>query len=227
MIELYKVGRDFLSGTTKVKALDDITLEIQKQEFIAITGPSGSGKSSLLSLLAGLDRPTRGRILIDKKEISAMSEKELSLLRGKKIGFVFQNFQLISTMTALENVKLPAEIRGDFERAQKAEQLLKEVQLEARANHYPHQLSGGEKQRVAIARASIHQPQILLADEPTGNLDSKNGKIVIELLKKARRYAAIVLVTHNSSLAQMADREIILKDGKISKIIKHKQKKGL
>ena len=225
MIELYKVGRDFLSGTTKIKALDDITLDIQKQEFVAITGPSGSGKSSLLSLLAGLDRPTRGKILIDKKEISAMSEEELSLLRCQKIGFVFQNFQLISTMTALENVQLPAEIRGDFKTAQKAKQLLKEVQLEERGNHYPHQLSGGEMQRVAIARASLHRPQILLADEPTGNLDSKNGKIVIELLKKARSHAAIVLVTHNAALAQMADREIILKDGKVAKITKRKNKR--
>ena len=217
-------GFPFVDRRRRVRAVDGISFQIANKEFIAITGPSGSGKSTLLALLAGLDRPTKGQIFIDDEEINTMSEAQLSQLRGKKIGFIFQNFQLIPTMTALENVRIPAEIRGDYKTAKKAMSLLKQVHLGERANHYPHQLSGGEMQRVAIARAFILQPEILLADEPTGNLDTQNGNIVIDMLQKIGQNSTLILITHDHSLAELAQREIRLKDGKIDKIIKHHKK---
>ncbi len=224
MIEVQNLERSFPSGNTTIQAIVGLNFKVATREFVAITGPSGSGKSTLLALLAGLDRPTKGKIFIDNEEISTMHESQLSKLRGKKIGFVFQNFQLIPTMTALENVRIPAEIREDYKTAKKAMSLLEHVHLGNRANHYPHQLSGGEMQRVAIARAAIHRPEILLADEPTGNLDTQNGQIIIDMLQNIGKHSALILVTHNSALAKLAQREICLKDGKIEKIINHKQK---
>ena len=223
MIEVIDVGRDYSNAGVTLKAVDGINLKISEHEFVAITGHSGSGKSTLLGLLAGLDQPTRGKIYIQDENICSMNEEELSHLRGNKIGFVFQNFQLIPTMTALENVRLPAEIQGNRKFAKEALKFLEYVGLQKRAHHYPNQLSGGEMQRVAVARAAIHRPKIFLADEPTGNLDSKNGDLVIRVLQKIRKKSALVLVTHNASLAKMADREILLKDGKIVKIIRHKK----
>ncbi len=224
MLVLEKVGRKFQEGAKSLQVLHDISFEVGRKDFVAITGPSGSGKTTLLGLLAALDQPSEGKICLEGRDLGTFNEKELSELRGKKIGFVFQNFQLIPTMTALENVRIPAELRGDFQTARKAIELLERVQLAHRAHHYPHQLSGGEMQRVAIARATIHKPDLLLADEPTGNLDSKNGDLVVKLLQEMQRHATLILVTHNKELAKLAGREICLKDGNIQRVFHHKKK---
>ncbi len=224
MIRLEEIGRDYPSGDRQLTVLDDINLQINRDDFVAVTGPSGSGKSTFLALLAGLDRPTRGKLWIDGEEITTLSEDHLSLLRGRKIGFVFQSFQLIPTLTALENVRVPAELQGNFSLAAEANEALKGVGLAERAHHYPSQLSGGEMQRVAIARASITRPSILLADEPTGNLDSANGQLVMDLLVQLNRNSTLVLVTHNRQLAALADYEVQLEDGRIDKIVPHRQR---
>ena len=186
-------------------------------QFIAVTGPSGSGKSTLLGLVAGLDAPTTGDIRIDGQSINGMGEDELAQLRGKKIGFVFQAFHLISSLTAYENVLVPMEIAKYADSAGRARTLLEDVGLTPRSHHYPTQLSGGEQQRIAIARAFANNPSILLADEPTGNLDSQNGRHIFELLiqMNRRRGTTLVLVTHEQELAAMADRHIRLRDGRI------------
>ena len=222
MIRLENVGRDFISSENKVTVLNDISLQISKKEFVAITGPSGSGKSTLLGLLGTLDKPSRGKIFIANQNCNQMNEEKLSLFRGLNIGFVFQNFQLIPNLNALENIALPAQILRKKESIKKARRLLKEIGLEKREKHYPHQLSGGEMQRIAIARASIHKPSLLLADEPTGSLDKKSSEIVIKLLQKSSKQATLVLITHNLELAKIADREIQLQNGHIHKIIKRK-----
>ena len=222
MIEVQNLGRDFLKGESRLTVLTDVNFTIHELEFVAITGHSGCGKSTLLGLLAGLDTPTRGSIRIDGVEITGLSEDALSELRGRKMGFVFQSFQLIPTLTALENIQVPAEILGDDAARARAAELLERVGLTDRAHHYPGQLSGGEMQRVALARASVTQPKILFADEPTGNLDSKNGDIVMEMLLQQNRNCTLVLVTHNPLLAALADREIRLKDGRIHEIVTHK-----
>ena len=217
MIELYRVSKTVPSGGEALTILHELDMQIPDGQFVSIVGPSGSGKSTLLGLVAGLDAPTSGEIRIDGEEITRMSEDSLATLRGRKIGFVFQSFHLIPSLTAFENVLVPMEIAGVREAAERARRLLEDVELTARAHHYPSQLSGGEKQRVAIARAFSNDPSILLADEPTGNLDSRNGRHVFELMLEMnrRRGATLVLVTHDHELASVADRRISLRDGRV------------
>jgi putative ABC transport system ATP-binding protein len=218
MIIVRNLVKTLTSGSGRVEILRGIDLKVGKGEVLAIEGPSGSGKSTLLGLLAGFDSPTSGSIQLDGEEITAMGEDELALLRGRKLGFVFQSYNLIPTLTAEENVMLPMELRGDaLPAGQRARELLTAVGLEERLEHYPAQLSGGEQQRVALARAFAGSPSILLADEPTGNLDSATGEIVLELLLNLNRRqgTTLVLVTHDSALSRLADRIIRLRDGKI------------
>ena len=199
--------------------LKGIDLKIPRGQFAAVMGPSGSGKSTLLGLLAGLDTPTSGRILLDGEDITFLNEDQMALLRGRKIGFVFQSYHLVPTLTAEENVLLPLELAGNGHGGRaRARQLLERVGLGSRRDHYPVQLSGGEQQRVALARAFALQPPILLADEPTGNLDSATGEVVLELLLALNREqgATMVLVTHEQSIARCADRSIVLRDGLIA-----------
>lgn len=202
-----------------VEIIRDITFEIPDRQFTAIMGPSGSGKSTLLGLLAGLDWPTSGRIEIDGTDITDLSEDQMAVLRGRKLGFVFQAYHLVPTLTAIENVMLPMEMLGDERDGAlpRAQHLLKGVGLEDRSTHYPTQLSGGEQQRVALARAFMMRPSILFADEPTGNLDSKNGKHVLELLWNLNKEegTTLILVTHDETLASRSDRRIYLSDGRI------------
>ena len=197
--------------------LEGINLEIKKSESVAIVGASGSGKTTVLSLLAGLDNPTQGEIFLGGDEITAMDEEQRAHTRGNKVGFVFQTFQLLSSLTALENVMLPAELKKDSEAEQKALRLLQRVGLDHRSHHYPRQLSGGEQQRVAIARAFASSASILFADEPTGNLDSKTGAKIIDLIFElnAEFGTTLVLVTHDSRLADRCDRAIHISSGVI------------
>jgi putative ABC transport system ATP-binding protein len=216
LIQVRSLTKSIDTGTHRVDILRGIDLEIPKGQFAAIMGPSGSGKSTLLGLLAGLDSPTSGQVLLDGQDITALSEDEMALVRGRKIGFVFQSYHLIPTLTAEENVLLPMELAGrDSGGRERARELLGRVGLEGRFDHYPVQLSGGEQQRVALARAFALRPPILLADEPTGNLDSANGQIVLDLLLEMNREhgATLVLVTHEQSLAESAGRRIVLRDG--------------
>lgn len=218
IISVRGLTRSIHSGTHAVEILKGLDFEINRGQFVAIMGASGSGKSTLLGLLAGLDTPSTGEILIDGTDIAHMEEDELALLRGQKIGFVFQSYQLIPTLTAEENVLLPTELAGNGkEDTGRARELLQMVGLSDRLDHYPVQLSGGEQQRVALARAFILRPPLLLADEPTGNLDSRNGQHVLELLISLNRRegATLVLVTHDQQLAAYADRIITLSDGLI------------
>jgi putative ABC transport system ATP-binding protein len=197
--------------------LHSLDLIIPDGQFISVVGPSGSGKSTLLGLIAGLDAPTSGEIRIDGQVITEMDEDALAELRGEKVGFVFQSFHLIPALTALENILVPMEIVGVSDARERAQRLLEDVDLVARAHHYPSQLSGGEQQRVAIARAFANDPLILLADEPTGNLDSRNGRHVFELMVEMnrKRKATLVLVTHEHELSASADRRIWLRDGRV------------
>lgn len=217
MIELFNVTKQVPSGSETLTILHSLNLTIPDGQFISIVGPSGSGKSTLLGLIAGLDSPTSGDIRIDGESIVEMNEDLLALLRGKKIGFVFQSFHLIPALTAFENVLVPMEIAGVTDATARARQLLEDVDLTARAGHYPSQLSGGEQQRVAIARAFANNPSILLADEPTGNLDSTNGRHIFDLMVDIhqRRSATLILVTHEHNLAERADRSIALSDGRV------------
>ena len=205
------------NGARRVEILRGISLDIPAGQFVAIVGASGSGKSTLLGLLAGLDSPSEGEIWLDGAPIHNLAEAELAQVRGRKIGFVFQSYQLIQTLTALENVLLPYELNVEGSGLQQARRLLGEVGLSDRMDHYPVQLSGGEQQRVALARAFVAQPPVVMADEPTGNLDSTNGKIVLDLLLERNRKAGttLVLVTHDPEIARQADRRIVLKDGLI------------
>ena len=217
MIELYKVSKVVPSGAEMLTILHPLDLTIPDGQFIAVVGPSGSGKSTLLGLIAGLDEPTSGEIRIDGQVITTMNEDSLAELRGAKIGFVFQSFHLIPSLTALENILVPMEIAGARDARERAQHLMEDVDLVARAHHYPSQLSGGEQQRVAIARAFANDPSIMLADEPTGNLDSHNGRHVFELMVEMnrKRKATLVLVTHDHELAALADRRISLRDGRV------------
>jgi putative ABC transport system ATP-binding protein len=217
MIELYKVSKVVPSGAEMLTILHALDLVIPDGQFITVVGPSGSGKSTLLGLIAGLDAPTSGEIRIDGQAITGMNEDALAELRGAKIGVVFQSFHLIPSLTALENILVPMEIAGASNAESRAQRLLEDVDLVARAHHYPSQLSGGEQQRVAIARAFSNDPSILLADEPTGNLDSNNGRHVFELMVEMnrKRNTTLVLVTHEYELASIADRQISLRDGRV------------
>jgi len=216
VIELRDVSKTVTSGTEPLTILHPLNLKVERGEFLAILGPSGSGKSTLLGLIAGLDAPTAGHVIIDGVDITQLGEDGLAKLRGEKIGFVFQFFHLIPSLTAYENVAVPMEIAGAPDPRTRAEQLLEEVGLTGRAHHYPSQLSGGEQQRVALARALANDPPILLADEPTGNLDSTNGRHIMELMRDIhrRRKATVVLVTHDAELAALADTRLVLRDGR-------------
>lgn len=217
MITISNLTKTVRSGTEDLTILSDVSLEIPDGQFVALTGASGSGKSTLLGLLAGLDSPSSGSITIDGDEITTMSEDGLATLRSSKIGFIFQSFHLIPSLTAYENVLIPMEIAGARDADDRAKELLDEVGLASRGHHYPTELSGGEQQRVAIARAFANRPKILLADEPTGNLDSKNGRHIFELMTALHQgnNVTLVLVTHDQELAAKAERQIILKDGKV------------
>jgi len=217
MIALTNVSKVVTSGAEQLTILQPLDLSIPQGQFVSIIGPSGSGKTTLLGLIAGLDAPTTGSIKLDDKDITTMSEDDLADLRGKLVGFIFQSFHLIPSLTAYENILTPMEIMGVSKAGEKAQTLLDEVGLHDRGHHYPSQLSGGEKQRVAIARAFANDPQILLADEPTGNLDSKNGEHIFELLLKfnRERRTTLVLVTHDHQLAGMAGRKVSFRDGRI------------
>jgi putative ABC transport system ATP-binding protein len=216
MIELRGVSKTVQSGDHPLTILHSLDYTIARGQFVAIVGPSGSGKSTLLGLLAGLDAPSTGQILIDGTDITTLGEDALAKLRGEKIGFVFQFFHLVPSLTAVENIAVPMEIAGRRDAMARAKQLIGEVGLADRAHHYPSQLSGGEQQRIAIARALANDPPIVLADEPTGNLDSGTGRIILDLLLNVRRTrtATLVLVTHDAELAALADTRLILRDGR-------------
>jgi putative ABC transport system ATP-binding protein len=217
MIEVQGLKKSIRNGSRTVDILKGLNLHIEEGQFVAIMGASGSGKSTLLGLLAGLDSPSEGTVLIDGTDISRMPEDALAQVRGRKIGFVFQSYQLIPTLTAFENVLLPHELNGTGDGKPRARALLESVGLGDRLHHYPVQLSGGEQQRVALARAFVVEPPIVMADEPTGNLDSTNGEHVLELLTQRNRDAGttLVLVTHDRQIADRADRVIVLRDGRV------------
>ena len=217
MIEVRDAQKWIQNGTRRVDILKGITLKIPAGQFVAVVGASGSGKSTLLGLLAGLDSPSSGEIWLDGIPIHNLAEAELSSVRGRKIGFVFQSYQLIPTLTALENVLLPFELNAEGNGVKKARGLLEEMGLAERVDHYPVQLSGGEQQRVALARAFVVDPPMVMADEPTGNLDSANGRLVLDLLldRNKRTGTTLVLVTHDAEVASRADRKIVLKDGRV------------
>jgi putative ABC transport system ATP-binding protein len=229
MIELRDVSKTVMSGSEPLTILHPLTLQIARGQFVAIIGPSGSGKSTLLGLIAGLDAPSSGRVLIDGVDITALGEDALAKLRGEKIGFVFQFFHLIPSLTASENIAVPMEIAGVADARGRADALLDEVGLTGRAHHYPTQLSGGEQQRVALARALANDPPLILADEPTGNLDTANGRHIMDLLRTVhnKRQATVVLVTHDAELAAMADSRIVLRDGRVTdNQLTHRQAQG-
>jgi putative ABC transport system ATP-binding protein len=212
-----QVSKRIDTATHTVEILKGIDFQVDRGQFVAIMGASGSGKSTLLGLLAGLDAPTSGQILLDGADITGLEEDELAVLRGRTVGFVFQSYQLIPTLTAEENVLLPLDLAGERDAGDRARELLDRVGLLDRRDHYPVQLSGGEQQRVALARAFVMRPPILMADEPTGNLDSKNGRLVLDLLLQLnqREKTTLLLVTHDRELAAFADRIITLRDGAI------------
>jgi len=216
MITLHGVSKTVESGGRPLTILHPLDLSIASGEFLAIVGPSGSGKSTLLGLLAGLDAPSSGQVLIDGVDITRLSEDRLARLRGEKIGFVFQFFHLVPSLTAFENILVPMEIARRRDAMARARGLLEEVGLTDRGHHYPSPLSGGEQQRVAIARALANDPPIVLADEPTGNLDSATGRLILDLLLNVRRARAstLVLVTHDATIAGLADTRLVLRDGR-------------
>jgi putative ABC transport system ATP-binding protein len=216
MIELRGVSKTVRSGDHSLVILHPLTLTVPAGQRLAILGPSGSGKSTMLGLIAGLDSPSSGAVVIDGVDITALSEDRLARLRGEKIGFVFQSFHLIPSLTALENIMVPMEIARRPDAAGRGKALLAEVGLGERGHHYPSQLSGGEQQRVAIARALSNEPKIILADEPTGNLDSATGRTVIDLLLSINRTrgTTVIVVTHDPDIASMADARVSLKDGR-------------
>ncbi len=222
IIEAKNLCKDYYLGKTVVRALRGVTLKIERSDFAMIVGPSGSGKSTLMHLLGALDHPTRGEVLIDKENISLLDDWHLAMLRRKKMGFIFQAFNLIPTLTAIENVMIPTEPINipEEEVYRKALLLLKEVGLEKRINHKPDELSGGERQRVSICRALINNPEIIYADEPTGNLDSKTGLKIIELMRKLNmeEKKTFIIVTHDTSLLKFASVKFHLMDGLIEKI---------
>lgn len=226
VIELKDVCKYYYMGESVVKAVDGISLKIKKGEFVAIMGPSGSGKSTSMNLVGSLDVPTSGVVYLDGEDISTLSESDLAQIRGRKIGFIFQSFNLIPNLTAKENVMIPMTFQGisSEEREIRAEELLRLVELGDRMDHYPSELSGGQRQRVAIARALANDPEVVLADEPTGNLDTKTGHIVMEFLGKMHKQGrTIVMITHDPDLAQDSAEVVYwMKDGKIEKVTRKK-----
>ncbi|HVE32655.1 MAG TPA: ABC transporter ATP-binding protein [Gemmatimonadaceae bacterium] len=217
MLVARNLSKEYRSGDNRLTVLRDVNFAIPQGAFVAIVGPSGSGKTTLLGLLAGLDTPSTGQVILDGSDMTAMDEDQRARLRGEKVGFVFQSFQLIATLTALENVQVPLELRGESGAGERARELLSRVGLGDRLDHFPTQLSGGEQQRVAIARAFANAPRILFADEPTGNLDSDTGARIVELLEALNRESrtTIILVTHDHGLAGRAQRIIRLSDGRV------------
>ena len=217
MIELRNVTKTVRSGSDDLTILDNVSISIPDGQFVAVTGASGSGKSTLLGLIAGLDEPSSGTIFVDDDEITSQTEDTLARIRSEKIGFIFQSFHLIPSLTAYENILIPMEILGLSDARGRATQLLEDVDLTNRGHHYPPELSGGEQQRVAIARAFANSPKFLLADEPTGNLDSKNGQHIFDLMTEMHRKSnvTLVLVSHDSALASRAQRQVILHDGRV------------
>jgi putative ABC transport system ATP-binding protein len=215
MLVARELTKEYRSGDQQLAVLRDVNFEIPTGAYVAIVGPSGSGKTTLLGLLAGLDTPSRGLVLLDGANLTAMNEDQRARLRGEKVGFIFQSFQLIPTLTALENVQVPLELQGDTRAGARAREVLDRVGLGDRMHHFPTQLSGGEQQRVAIARAFANSPRILFADEPTGNLDGGTGSRIVELLESLNREsgATVVLVTHDPAIAARATRTIRLRDG--------------
>ena len=219
LIELHNISKTYKMEDVKVPALKNINLKIDTGERLALMGPSGCGKSTLLHLIGCLDRPTKGKVLIGGRDISKLNDNELAKIRGNKVGFVFQFFYLISTLTALRNLMLPMSFssKSKDQKEKRCKELLRMVGMEERANHLPSQLSGGERQRVAIARAMVNSPEIILADEPTGNLDSKSGKDIMDILMKLNKDEKVTLitVTHDKNIASNSKRIIYLKDGEI------------
>lgn len=228
IIHLRNVAKYYEMGDNIVKAVDDMSINIKRGDFVAVMGPSGSGKSTAMNLIGSLDMPTKGHIFLDNEDISLLDESELAQIRGKNIGFIFQQFNLIPTLTVRENVILPMTLQGisEYEREEKADKILKRLELEDRENHYPNQISGGQQQRVAIARALANDPEVILADEPTGNLDTQTGLKVMDFLTDLNKEGrTIVFVTHSPELAKKYAHTIYwLKDGKIEKITKERKK---
>ena len=218
ILDARNLCRSYTVGDREITILKDVSLSVSAGEFLVIEGNSGSGKTTLLTLLSGLDRPTSGRIFIREREITHLSEDEMAPFRNRAFGFVFQSFHLVPSLNALENVMFPAELRGNGNAREKAEALLARVGLLSRRHHFPHQLSGGEKQRVAICRALVNEPDIIFADEPTGNLDAENSDAILNLLLDLRkeRGATLILVTHSVEIARTADRRLRLRDGEIA-----------
>jgi putative ABC transport system ATP-binding protein len=217
VLQAFNLTKTYRIDSREIRVLDDVSLAVRDGEFLVIAGASGSGKSTLLSLLSGIDRPTSGRIRIGDSDITDLPEDDLAPLRNRTIGFVFQAFHLVPSLSALENVMFPAELKGDRQAGEQARALLQRVGLAERLDSLPHQLSGGEKQRVALCRALINQPRIVFADEPTGNLDSRNSQTILALLQTLRQEqrSTLVLATHSAAIARAADRRITLQDGRI------------
>jgi len=217
VLEARHLTKTYRIGEREIPILEDISFGVPAGEFLVVEGASGSGKTTLLTLLSGLDRPTAGSVWIGKTDITDLKEDDLAPFRNQTLGFVFQSFHLVPSLNALENVMLPAELRGDVKAPEKAEALMKRVGLADRRFNYPHQLSGGEKQRVALCRALVNEPEIIFADEPTGNLDSENSDAILDLLLALRKEhgATLVMVTHSPDVAAAADRIVTLRDGRI------------
>lgn len=217
-LEAEHLCKSYTVDARRISVLDDISLTVGSGEFLVIEGKSGSGKSTLLSLLSGLDRPDAGRVILAGTDITGLSEDDLAPFRNRTIGYVFQSFHLVPALTAMENIMFPAELNRDRRAAARAAELLRRVDLEHRKNNFPHQLSGGEKQRAAICRALVNRPQIVFADEPTGNLDSVNGEIILQLLLELRRECSttLILATHSREISSRADRVVRLADGRIA-----------
>jgi putative ABC transport system ATP-binding protein len=218
IIEAKQVTKTYTVEQREIRVLDNVSLSVSESEFLVVEGSSGSGKTTLLSLLSGLDKPTSGRVFLQKRDITNKSEDDLAQLRKDMIGFVFQSFHLIPSLSALENIMFPAELKRDPAAREKANKLLQRMGLDKRSGNFPHQLSGGEMQRVAMCRALINNPKIIFADEPTGNLDSENGRAILDLLLEHQKESrtTLVLVTHSIAIAKMADRMIFLQDGRIT-----------
>ncbi|MGA2587876.1 MAG: ABC transporter ATP-binding protein [Candidatus Aminicenantales bacterium] len=223
IISIENIGKIYELGKTQVKALSGVTFDVQRNEFMAIMGPSGSGKSTLMNLLGCLDTPTEGKYVLNGKLVSTMTENELAYIRNREIGFVFQVFNLLPRATALRNVELPLIYKGmkKKDREEKVRRALERVDMKERMDHRPPELSGGERQRVAIARALVNEPSLILADEPTGNLDSKTGQEILNLFHKLHESGnTIIMVTHDSNVAQQTERILFLKDGKLEKEVR-------